>query len=107
MPNPITPGHNVGDPQCPYCRHILIPRCTWYIANTAFCKECSDTLDGPTVLAIIQTQEHPRIVCSWSCWHGLIYFVPRPGLLTNVAAHLQPAALGDRDPANVLSESKE
>lgn len=103
---PVTPDHHTPAPECPICRDVLIPSCTWYLDGTAFCQGCADRIDGPTLIDVIRTQHHQAMLKHWTVSHGLNYWVPRPGCYAQMAAHLIASVHDEHQPPSLVSQPK-
>lgn len=103
MEHPLPPYHFRQDPECPYCRQVLIPAATWFIDGTAFCVACANSIDGMVIMQILRTQSDPSTGAIWTVNRGLFYFVPRPDLPPDVAVHLIRETLLEQREENVHS----
>lgn len=88
------------DPECPYCRQILLPPSVRFIDATAFCQNCADLLDVRTVRQIISTQYDDLTKGAWSYARGLLWFTPHACFPSNYAAHFLPAVVASKERLN-------
>lgn len=85
------------EPECPYCRRVLLPVATMFNHGTAFCQACYDLLHVDVVSQIIATQDNQTLGGLWTNTRGLYFFTPHGLIALKSAAHLIPAWIRAQD----------
>lgn len=82
------------DPECPFCRQLLIPVATTFVDGAAFCHSCADVLGPLRIARILATQYDEATRAFWTNSRGLRFFTPHgfvpPKLAADLMASIQP-----------------
>jgi len=103
---PTPPHHFRVNPQCPICRHDLLPVATEFVGSIAFCFSCAQSAETTWITAVVASRSDPNFGGSWSTHRGLLYFTPRSHYPRNESVPMLAQTLAARRLNIVESESE-